>query len=250
MSGPFDLTGSVAVVTGASRGIGRACALALAAAGADVVGVASTPPEGAVAEEVRGLGRSYEALGCDFADPAAVADLGDLLAARRVDVLVNNAGTIRRSPAADHPQSDFDHVLTVNLTSQFALTQRIGRSMLARGRGKVVFTASLLSFQGGVNVPGYAAAKHAVAGLTRALANEWAPHGVNVNAVAPGYVVTDNTEALRADPERSRALLERIPVGRWASPQEIAGPVVFLASPAADYVHGVVLPVDGGWLAR
>ncbi|WP_432562233.1 SDR family oxidoreductase [Kineococcus sp. SYSU DK003] len=250
MSGPFDLTGRLAVVTGASRGIGRACAAALAAAGADVIGVATAPPDGEVADEVRATGRRYEALGCDFTDATAVAALGDALAGRDVDVLVNNAGTIRRAPAAGHPQSDFDLVVQVNLTSQFTLTQRVGASMLARGHGKVVFTASLLSFQGGVNVPGYTASKHAVAGLTRALANEWAPHGVNVNAVAPGYVVTDNTAALRADPDRSRALLERIPAGRWAVPEDVAGPVVFLASPAADYVHGVVLAADGGWLAR
>ncbi|PRY11076.1 SDR family oxidoreductase [Kineococcus rhizosphaerae] len=250
MNGPFDLTGRLAVVTGASRGIGRACAVALAAAGADVIGVATRPPQDEVADEVRATGRRYEALGCDFADPAAVAALGDALAQREVDVLVNNAGTIRRAPAAEHPQADFDHVVQVNLTSQFALTRRVGATMLTRGRGKVVFTASLLSFQGGINVPGYTASKHAVAGLTRALANEWAPRGVNVNAVAPGYVVTDNTAALRADPERSRALLERIPAGRWATPEDVAGPVVFLASPAADYVHGVVLAADGGWLAR
>ena len=165
-------------------------------------------------------------------------------------MLVNNAGTIRRAPAAEHTDADWDDVLEVNLSAQFVLTRALAGGMLERGRGKIVFVASLLSFQGGINVPGYAASKGGVAQLTKALANEWAPRGVNVNAIAPGYIDTDNTQALRDDPTRSRQILERIPAGRWGRPEDIAGAAVFLASAAADYVHGVVLPVDGGWLAR
>jgi 2-deoxy-D-gluconate 3-dehydrogenase len=253
MSGPFDLTGRLAVVTGATRGIGAAAAVALAAAGADVIGLGSTRPPGEdVAGAVRAHGRSFEGLAADLADRAAVQELAADLAGRErpVDVLVNNAGTIRRQPAVSHSLADWDEVLAVDLTSQFLLAQALGRTMVERGAGKIVFTASLLSFQGGITVPGYAAAKHAVAGLTKALANEWAAAGVNVNAVAPGYVATDNTQALREDPDRSAGILARIPAGRWATAQDVAGAVVFLASPAADYVHGVVLPVDGGWLAR
>ncbi|MFE6971097.1 SDR family oxidoreductase [Isoptericola sp. NPDC057653] len=253
MTGPFDLTGRRAVVTGASRGIGLAVADALAAAGADVdaVGTSLRPGTSEVERRVAAHGRRCTVHACDFADRGAVLALGEaLVASGPVDVLVNNAGTIRRAPAAEHPLADWDEVLQVDLSSQFALTQVVARPMLERGGGKVVFTASLLSFQGGVNVPGYAAAKSGVAGLTRALANEWAPRGVNVNAVAPGYVATDNTQALRDDPDRSAQLLDRIPAGRWGRAEDVGGAVVFLASPAADYVHGVVLPVDGGWLAR
>ncbi|SEO76813.1 SDR family oxidoreductase [Actinacidiphila rubida] len=251
---PFDLTGQLAVVTGARRGIGLAVAESLAAAGADIVAVSarleSTGSE--VGKRVAAQGRTCTALRADFADRAAVADLADTLARldRPVDILVNNAGTIARAPAAEHSDSDWDHVLAVNLTSQFFLTREVGRHMLDRGRGKVVFTASLLSLQGGINVPGYTAAKSGLAGLTRALANEWAGRGVNVNAIVPGYVATDNTQALRDDPARYAAILERIPAGRWARPEDIAGAAVFLASPASDYVHGALLPVDGGWLGR
>ncbi|WP_181807447.1 SDR family oxidoreductase [Streptomyces shenzhenensis] len=250
----FDLTGRLAVVTGARRGIGRAMARALAEAGADVIGVSATLEESGsdVAKDVTAAGRTFEAIRTDFADPEAVRALGADLAGRErpVDILVNNAGTIRRAPAAEHPEADWQLVLQVNLSAQFALTRAVGAAMVARGRGKVVFTASLLSFQGGINVPGYTAAKHGIAGLTKALANEWAPHGVNVNAIAPGYIATDNTQALRDDPARSAAILERIPAGRWGSAQDLAGATVFLASDAAAYVHGTVLPVDGGWLGR
>jgi 2-dehydro-3-deoxy-D-gluconate 5-dehydrogenase len=238
---PFHLSGRTAVVTGASRGIGKAAAAALAAAGAEVVGVsASLEPE---------PGRAYR---CDFADRAAVHDLAAALRRdlERVDILVNNAGTIARAPAAEHPDELWDRVLEVDLSAQFVLTREIGRDMLERGAGKVVFVASLLSFQGGITVPGYAAAKSGIAGLTKALANEWAARGVNVNAVAPGYVRTDNTQALQGDPVRSEQILLRIPAGRWAEPEDIAGAIAFLCSPAADYVHGIVLPVDGGWLGR
>ncbi|MFJ3779987.1 SDR family oxidoreductase [Streptomyces sp. NPDC090075] len=250
----FDLTGKLAVVTGARRGIGRAMARALAEAGADVIGVSASLEESGsdVEKDVVAVGRAFEAIRTDFADPEAVRTLGADLAgrARPVDILINNAGTIRRAPAAEHRDTDWELVLQVNLNAQFALTRAVGASMVARGQGKIIFTASLLSFQGGINVPGYTAAKHGIAGLTKALANEWAPRGVNVNAIAPGYIATDNTQALQDDPERSRSILDRIPSGRWGKPEDLGGAAVFLASDAAAYVHGTVLPVDGGWLGR
>jgi 2-deoxy-D-gluconate 3-dehydrogenase len=252
MSSPFDLSGRLALVTGARRGIGFAMAEALAKAGADIIGVrASLEAEGsAIGASVAAHGRRFEAIACDFGDPDAVAALCERVRDRPIDILVNNAGTIRRSPAAEHPLEWWNEVLQVDLTSPFALTQAVGRGMLERGRGKVIFTASLLSFQGGINVPGYAAAKSGISGLTKALANEWASRGVNVNAIAPGYIATDNTQALQDDADRSRSILERIPAGRWGSPTDLAGATVFLASPASDYVSGIVLPVDGGWLGR
>ena len=251
MNGLFDLSGRLAVVTGARRGIGRAMAEALAAAGADIIGVsAQLRPDDEVAATVRGQGRTFEAYATDFADREAVIRFGEALAERAPDILVNNAGTIARTPAADHPLDWWDRVLEVNLTSHFVLTQLVARPMLERGSGKIIFTASLLSYQGGINVPGYTASKSAVAGLTKALANEWASHGVNVNAIAPGYIATDNTRALQDDPERSRAILERIPAGRWGRATDLCGAVVFLASSASDYVDGVTIPVDGGWLGR
>ncbi|WP_405859954.1 SDR family oxidoreductase [Streptomyces sp. NBC_00090] len=250
----FDLTGRLAVVTGARRGIGRAMARALAGAGADVIGVSAHLEETGsdVEKDVLAAGRGFEAIRADFADPEAVRALGAELAGRKrpVDILVNNAGTIRRTPAAEHTDEDWDLVLQVNLSAQFALTRAIGAGMVTRRRGKIVFTASLLSYQGGITVPGYTAAKHGIAGLTKALANEWAPHGVNVNAIAPGYIATDNTQALQDDPARSAAILGRIPAGRWGGADDLAGATVFLASDAAAYVHGTVLPVDGGWLGR
>jgi 2-deoxy-D-gluconate 3-dehydrogenase len=251
--GCFDLTGRLAVVTGASRGLGRAMAVALAAAGADIVGVsASLRPTGSeVQTKVLGLGRSFDGHRVDFSDRRAVSAFAEQLAqGRPVDILVNNAGTIERAPAVDHTDAMWDRVIEVDLSSQFVLTRAVGRQMVSRGSGKVIFTASMLSYQGGINVASYTAAKSAIAGLTRALANEWAPHGVNVNAIAPGYFATDNTEALRRDPGRSQAILDRIPAGRWGSPEDLAGAAVFLASGASDYVHGAVLPVDGGWLGR
>ena len=195
-------------------------------------------------------GRAFEPISCDFANRDAVVELAATLAERPIDILINNAGAIERSPAAEHPLEWWDRVLAIDLSSPFVLTQAIGRGMLQRGRGKIVFTASLLSFQGGITVPGYTAAKSGIAGLTKALANEWAPHGVNVNAIAPGYIATDNTQALRADADRSSAILARIPAGRWGTGDDLAGATVFLASAASDYVSGVVLPVDGGWLGR
>lgn len=252
MSGIFDLTGKVAVVTGASRGIGFGMAEALARAGADIIGVSATiaPTGSLVGTMVESHGRAFEARAVDFADRAAVLALGEELAARAPDILVNNAGAIERAPAIDHPLAMWDRILEIDLSSQFALTQAVARPMLERGHGKVIFTASLLSFQGGITVPGYAAAKSGIAGLTKALANEWAVRGVNVNAIAPGYIATDNTAALRGDPSRSRSILERIPAGRWGQASDLGGAAVFLASSASDYVHGIILPVDGGWLGR
>jgi 2-dehydro-3-deoxy-D-gluconate 5-dehydrogenase len=249
----FDLSGRLAVVTGARRGIGLAIADALAAAGADIVAVsAQLETTGSEVEKrVRGRGRTFSGYRVDFTDRAAVAGLAARLedGERGVDILVNNAGTIRRAPAAQHTDEMWDEVLTVNLSAQFVLSRELGRAMVARGRGKIIFTASLLSFQGGVNVPGYTAAKSGLIGLTRALANEWAPRGVNVNAIVPGYISTDNTQALRDDRSRNTAILDRIPAGRWGRPDDLAGAAVFLASHASDYVCGHVLAVDGGWLS-
>jgi 2-deoxy-D-gluconate 3-dehydrogenase len=249
---PFSVSGQTALVTGARTGIGRAAALALADAGADLILWGRTL-QGLteLAEEIRRRGRTATAVAADLADTEAVRALAaHLAAAHRIDLLVNNAGTIRRADAVDTSWSDWRHVLNVDLDAAFVLARTFGERMLERGAGRIVNVASVLSFQGGIRVPAYAAAKHALAGLTKALANEWASGGVNVNAVAPGYVATDNTDALRADPDRSRAILDRIPAGRWARPEDIAGAIVFLCSPAADYVHGHVLAVDGGWLAR
>ncbi|WP_328650196.1 2-dehydro-3-deoxy-D-gluconate 5-dehydrogenase KduD [Micromonospora sp. NBC_00330] len=253
MTALFDLSGQTAVVTGARRGIGLAMAEALALAGADIVGVsAQLEAEGSEVERrVRATGRRFTALRADLGDRAAVHRLArDITALGPVDILVNNGGTIARTPAAEHPDEMWDHVIEVNLSSQFILSREIGRTMVERGRGKIIFTASLLSFQGGITVPGYAASKSGVAGLTKALANEWAAHGVNVNAIAPGYIATDNTQALRDDPDRNQAILGRIPAGRWGRADDLGGATVFLASTASDYVNGVVLPVDGGWLGR
>jgi len=251
---PFDLTGRLAVVTGARRGIGLGMATALAAAGADVVGVSARleADGGDVGRAVEALGREFLGLRADFADRTAVLALAERLCGldRPVDILVNNAGTIARAPAVDYPDAEWDRVLEVDLTSQFVLARRIGADMVHRGHGKIIFTASLLSFQGGINVAAYTAAKSAIAGLTKALANEWAPRGVNVNAIAPGYIATDNTRALQDDADRSRSILDRIPAGRWGRPDDLGGATVFLASPASNYVHGTVLPVDGGWLGR
>ena len=250
-SGLFSLAGKVAIVTGASRGLGRAMALGLAEAGADVVVHGSAPPR-RTAEEIEGLGRRAAALGADLADrPAADRVAREAIAAfGRIDILINNAGTIRRQPAAEHNDDWWDLVIEVNLSSVFRLCRAAGAHMLERGSGKIVNIASLLAFQGGITVPGYAAAKGGVAQLTKALANEWAGRGVNVNAIAPGYMATDNTAALQADPTRSRQILERIPAGRWGTPADLAGAAIYLASPASDYVNGHVLVVDGGWLGR
>lgn len=252
--GLFDLRGKLAVVTGCRRGIGLAMAEALAGAGADIVGVSAhlESQESEVRRRVEQLGRRFTPFQVDLADRAAVTHLAAALVGgeRPVDILVNNAGTIRRAPAIVHTDEAWDHVLAVDLSGPFVLTRELGRGMLARASGKVIFTASLLSFQGGINVVSYAAAKSGIAGLTKALANEWAPAGVNVNAIAPGYIATDNTGPLREDLARSTSIVSRIPAGRWGRPEDLAGATVFLASAASDYVTGVVLPVDGGWLGR
>lgn len=245
--------GATAVVTGASRGIGLAIAVALAHEGCDVVGVASSESSADAAREpVERLGRRYRGLGADLADRADVHRVvGDIHTAAGVpDILVHAAGINRRAPAIDHGDELWDEVLAVNLTAPFILTRELGRGMVARGSGKVIFLASMLSFQGGLTVPGYAASKGAIAQLVKALSNEWAQHNVNVNAVAPGYVDTDMNEALLADETRFEQISSRIPAGRWAKPSDIAGAVVFLASGASDYVNGTVIPVDGGWLGR
>ena len=251
---PFDLSGKTALVSGCKRGLGRAMAQALARAGANIVGVSATldPLGSAIQADVEALGRAFTGYQCDFADKTAVLSFAEKVRKDigAVDILVNNSGTIKRAPAAEHSDADWDEVLEVNLSSQFRLTREIGRDMVARGSGKVIFTASLLSFQGGITVPGYAASKGGIAQLTKAFANEWAAHGVNVNAIAPGYIATDNTQALREDPERSASILGRIPAGRWGTPQDFEGPIVFLASNASNYVHGTVLTVDGGWMGR
>jgi 2-deoxy-D-gluconate 3-dehydrogenase len=248
----YGLSGRTAVVTGARAGIGRACAVALAGAGADVIlwGRSAGGMED-VAGEVRSLGATAWTVGAEMADLDAVAEVAArVLGEHRVDILVNNAGMIARGPTAGVSLETWRDVLTVNLDAVFLLSQRFGVPMTERGSGAVVNIASLLSFQGGLNVAAYTASKHAVTGLTKSLANEWASLGVNVNAVAPGYVVTNNTEALRADPDREPSIRARIPAGRWAKPEDIAGAVAFLASPAARYVHGHTLVVDGGWMGR
>jgi 2-deoxy-D-gluconate 3-dehydrogenase len=254
MKNPFDLTGKKALVTGCSRGIGKAMAVALAQAGADIVGVSATLEKSGsdVEREVLATGRKFQAYACDLSDRKAVSSfLAELTMDHPdLDILVANAGTIRRAPAAEHSDEDWDHVIDVNLRSQFVMAREIGKQMLRRGHGKIVFTASLLSFQGGITVPGYAASKGAIAQLTKALSNEWAGKGINVNAIAPGYIATDNTAALRADETRNNAILARIPAGRWGTPEDLSGALVFLCSDAAAYVQGTVLTVDGGWMGR
>jgi len=250
----FDLTGKTALVTGVKRGIGRSMAVGLAEAGADIIGVSATLElEGSeVEKEVRATGRDFHGFQCDFSDRKAlytfIKDVQDF--GQPIDILVNNAGTILREPAANHPDEYWDKVIEVNLNAQFILSRELGKDMIERGSGKIIFTASLLTFQGGITVPGYAASKGGIGQLTMALANEWASKGVNVNAIAPGYIATDNTEALRNDPERSASILSRIPAGRWGEAADFKGPVVFLGSSASDYMHGTTVLVDGGWMGR
>lgn len=248
----FSLEGRTALVTGARRGIGAAIAAGFAAAGADLILMARDAALEDTLEAIKQSGgREATVITADFADPAAVeAAAGEVAASRIIDILINNAGTIRRAQAASTTPVDWQHVIDVNLNSTWAVTRPIGAAMVTRGEGKIITIASLLSFQGGITVPAYTASKHAVAGLTKALANEWGPAGVQVNAIAPGYISTDNTTGLRADPEREAAIRDRIPAGRWGRPEDLVGAAVFLASAASAYVNGHVLVVDGGWLAR
>jgi len=250
-AGAFDLSGTAAIVTGANQGIGQAVALALVGAGADVA-LAGRSRADETAAQVQALGRRAVLIEADLGSVEPVRRIVDeaLAAFGRLDILVNNAGIIRRADALDYSEADWDAVVDTDLKSLFFLCQAAGRHMIGRGRGKIVNIASLLSFQGGIRVPAYAAAKSGVAGLTKALANEWAGKGVNVNAIAPGYIATNNTEALRADETRNRQIIERIPAGRWGAPSDIGGAALFLASPASDYVNGHILAVDGGWLGR
>jgi 2-deoxy-D-gluconate 3-dehydrogenase len=250
----FRLDGKTALVTGCRRGIGKAMAEGLAEAGADVVGVSAQMEDhdSQVERSVTALGRKFRPYRCDFSDRRAVYEMIGRVNSEcsPIDILVNNAGTILRKPAADHPDDYWDRVIEVNLNAQFVLSREFGQQMIERGAGKIIFTASLLTFQGGITVPGYAASKGALGQLTKALANEWAGRGVNVNAVAPGYIATDNTAPLRADSQRGPAILARIPAGRWGEPDDFKGVVVFLASSASDYVHGTIVTVDGGWMGR
>ena len=254
MSDLFNLHGKTALVTGCKRGIGKSIAIGLAEAGADIIGVSATleASGSAVERAVRKAGRTFQAYQCDFAQRDQL--YGFIAGVREqtgtLDVLVNNAGTILRAPVAEHSDDYWDRVLEVNLSAQFILSREFGRDMVAKGSGKIIFTASLLSFQGGVTVPGYAASKGGLQQLIMALSNEWAGKGLNINGIAPGYVETDNTEPLRRDPQRFKAILERIPQGRWGTPDDFKGPAVFLASRASDYVNGSILLVDGGWMGR
>jgi 2-deoxy-D-gluconate 3-dehydrogenase len=250
----FNLEGKTALVTGCKRGIGKSMAVGLAEAGADIVGVSATLERSGsdVETEVLALGRSFSGYACDFSDREALYRfINEVNSGHpKIDILVNNAGTILRKPAVDHPDEYWDKVIEVNLNAQFVLSREIGKGMIERGSGKIIFTASLLTYQGGITVPGYAASKGGIGQLTMALANEWASKGINVNAIAPGYIATDNTEALRNDPERSASILSRIPAGRWGQADDFKGPAVFLASQASDYMHGTTMLVDGGWMGR
>ncbi|MCE5170499.1 2-dehydro-3-deoxy-D-gluconate 5-dehydrogenase KduD [Paenibacillus profundus] len=249
----FNLHGRTAVVTGGAVGLGFGMAYGLAQAGADLVLITSNGPRGDAAEKLQALGRKVTFIQADLMDLDGMNDVVNSCveaANGKVDILVNNAGIIRRTPAAEHSLQDWHDVLQLNLNSVFYLCQAFGNHMLQQGSGKIINIASMLSFQGGINVPGYTAAKHGIAGVTKALANEWSSKGVYVNAIAPGYMATDNTQQLRDDPKRSADILGRIPAGRWGTPEDLAGPVVFLASAASDYVNGHILCVDGGWMNR
>lgn len=250
----FSLEGKTALVTGCKRGIGKAMAIGLAEAGANIIGVsASLEKEGSDVESaVKKLGKDFKAYQCDFSDRKSLYQFIKEVKSdfSTIDILVNNAGTILRAPAAEHSDEYWDKVIEVNQNAQFILTREIGKEMVERGNGKIVFTASLLTFQGGITVPGYAASKGAIGQMTMAFANEWASKGVNVNAIAPGYIATDNTEALRNDPNRANSILARIPANRWGDPEDFAGPVVFLSSEAANYMNGSIMVVDGGWMGR
>lgn len=250
----FDLTGKTALVTGCKRGIGKAMAIGLAEAGADIIGVsASLESTGSEVEnEVKACGQNFKGYTVDFGERSSLYEFIQQVKDDfpKIDILINNAGTILRERAIDHSDEYWDKIIAINQTAQFILTREIGKGMVKRGEGKIVFIASLLTFQGGITVPGYAASKGAVGQLTKAFANEWAVKGVNVNAIAPGYISTDNTAALRKDPERADSIITRIPAGRWGNPDDFKGPAVFLSSDASGYMHGSIMLVDGGWLGR
>jgi 2-dehydro-3-deoxy-D-gluconate 5-dehydrogenase len=249
----FNLLGKTALVTGCSRGIGQAMAVGLAEAGADVIGVSySLKPGSETEKEVEARGRKFYGYAANLGERDALYEFISRIKEehKQIDILINNAGTILRKPAVDHPDEYWDTVIQTNLDAPFILTREFGKEMVARGSGKIVFTCSLLSFQGGITVPGYAASKGAVASLVKAFANEWASKGVNVNGIAPGYIATDNTEALRNDPVRSKSIMDRIPAGRWGEADDFKGAAVFLCSDAAAYVHGTILTIDGGWMGR
>ncbi|WP_370174994.1 SDR family NAD(P)-dependent oxidoreductase [Leeuwenhoekiella palythoae] len=250
----FSLKGKTALVTGCKRGIGFAMAEALAEAGADILGVSASleTSSSAIEKAVEAAGSSFKGYQCDFSDRKSLYAFIEKVKSENdsIDILVNNAGTILRAPAAEHSDEYWDKVIEVNQNAQFILSRELGKEMVKRGSGKIIFTASLLTFQGGITVPGYAASKGAIGQLTMALSNEWAGKGVQVNAIAPGYIATDNTEALRDDPDRSSSILARIPAGRWGKPEDFKGPIIFLASQASDYMSGTVMTVDGGWMGR
>ncbi|GAA5038615.1 2-deoxy-D-gluconate 3-dehydrogenase [Marivirga lumbricoides] len=250
----FDLKGKTALITGCKRGIGKAIAEGLAEAGADIIGVsASLELKGSEVEKsVEKIGRKFTGYQADFSDRKAVYTFLEQVKREHpiIDILVNNAGTIMRKPAAEHPDEYWDEVIEVNLNAQFIISREIGKAMLRQKSGKIIFIASLLTFQGGITVPGYAASKGAIGQLTMALSNEWASQGINVNAIAPGYIATDNTDALRKDEDRSQSILSRIPQGRWGHPEDFKGPAIFLSSKASDYMNGSIVTVDGGWMGR
>lgn len=249
----FSLEGKTAIVTGSNKGIGLAMATGLAEAGADIIGVSSSFPDDSATEKaVLAAGRKFTKYNADFSSRERIYEFIEAVKSEQpaIDILVNNAGTIMREPAATHPDEYWDKVMAINLDAPFVLAREFGKEMIQRGSGKIIFTCSMLSYQGGINVPGYTASKSAVAGLVKALANEWSSKGVQVNGIAPGYIATDNTKNLMADPVRSASILARIPAARWGSPEDLQGAVVYLSSRASDYVNGTILNVDGGWMAR
>jgi 2-dehydro-3-deoxy-D-gluconate 5-dehydrogenase len=249
----FSVDGKLALVTGSSRGIGMAIAIALAESGADIIGVSSKPvADSEVEQAVLKAGKKFYSYQCDLTDRDSLYAFIEKVKTdhSRIDILINNAGHILRQPVAEHSDNYWDTIININLNAQFILTREIGKRMVEQGYGKIVFTASLLSFQGGINVPGYAASKGAISSLLKAFANEWAKFGVTVNGIAPGYIATENTALLRADAERNAAILSRIPANRWGTPEDLTGAFVFLSSPASDYMNGTIITVDGGWMGR
>ncbi|HQV61848.1 MAG TPA: SDR family oxidoreductase [Chitinophagaceae bacterium] len=250
----FRVDNKIALVTGCSRGIGKTIAIELANAGADIIGVSNSlvAKDSDIAKAIEATGKKFYPYAADFSDRDSLYNFLNKVKTDhpQIDILINNAGHILRKPVANHPDDYWDKIIAINLNAQFIITREIGKRMVERKAGKIVFTCSLLSFQGGINVPGYAASKGAIASLLKSFANEWAPHGITVNGVAPGYIDTDNTAQLQADPERSAAILSRIPAGRWGKTSDLAGAFIFLSSPASDYINGSIITVDGGWMGR